>query len=259
MFYSERCRLLFVACPKTGTMSVHAALENIDPDGERFRIPLPDVVVDSASVNTDTLGHATAPELRAAMGDHNYRETTVFGFIRHPIEKLVSSYFFTRKQSLFIDSGSSSAGDRLRLLRLNVRRAFSVLAARLLPFSVWTVFFPMKTCSSYFVDSSGVIIVDYLGATDRLHHDLVAILNDIGLDTSAVEVPKLNKSIHSGAHTYVAKGGSLHRRLSKRYADDLKLYELVKSGYFKSAKAAILAEAQGMQPTTEEIQDHVEQ
>ena len=240
-------------------MSVHAALENIDPDGERFRIPLPDVVVDSTSVNTDTLGHATAPELRAAMGDHNYRAMTAFGFIRHPIEKLVSSYFFTRKQSLLADFGSSSAGDRLRLLRLSARRIFSVLAARLLPLSVWTVFFPMKTCSSYFVDSDGRIIVDYLGATDRLHSDLVAILDDVGLDTSAVEVPNLNKSVHSGAQSYVAEGGSLHRRLSKRYADDLKLYELVRSRYFKAGKETLLEEAQQTQPTTQEIQDHAEQ
>ena len=35
MFYSKKHKILFIASPKTGTVSVHDALEKLDPDGHR--------------------------------------------------------------------------------------------------------------------------------------------------------------------------------------------------------------------------------
>ena len=88
MFYSDRFGLLYVACTKTGSMSVHATLAELDPEGERFSISLPDRVVDLKSIAGDSLGHATASELRRAIGDENYQTITVFveGCRRHRID-----------------------------------------------------------------------------------------------------------------------------------------------------------------------------
>ena len=100
----------------------------------------------------------------------------------------------------------------------------------------------MKRCSSYFVDASGQIVVDYLGATHRLNSDLVEMLNDIGIDTSQLDVPRLNTSMHKQPHEYVRKGSFLHKVLSKRYENDARLFKLVEFGYFKSGKRVLFSD-----------------
>ena len=237
MFYSDRLKLLFVACPKTGSTSVEAILLQLDSEGERFRISLPDRTIDSTMVATDSLGHATALEFRQVLGDEHYRNMRVIGFVRDPIEKLVSTYYFTKKGRLLSVFDLKTPKSKLLLA---VKRVMTILAARLMPFSVWALFFPMKTCSSYFVDASDRIIVDYLGATHRLNTDLVEMLNDIGIDMSQFDVPRLNTSVHKQPDDYVRKGSFLHKVLSRRYKNDARLFKLVESGYFKSEKRALL-------------------
>ena len=241
MFYSDRLNLLFVACPKTGSTSVAATLLQLDSAGERFRISLPDRTIDSTMVATDSLGHATALEFRQVLGDEHYRNMRVIGFVRDPIEKLVSTYYFTKKGRLLSVFDLKTPKSKLLLAS---KRVMTILASRLMPFSVWALFFPMKTCSSYFVDASDDrIIVDYLGATHRLNSDLVEMLNDIGIDTSELNVPRLNTSVHKRPHEYVRKGSFLHKVLLRRYKNDARLFKLVGSGYFKSEKQVLLSDA----------------
>ena len=66
--------------------------------------------------------------------------------------------------------------------------------------------------------------------------DLVGMLNDIGIDTTQLDVPRLNTSVHKQPHDYVRKGSFLHKVLSRRYRNDARLFKLVESGYFKSEK-----------------------
>jgi hypothetical protein len=141
LFYSDRFNLLFVACPKTGSKSVEASLLQLDSKGERFRISLPDRIIDSSMVATDSLGHATALEFRQVLGDEHYQNIRVIGFVRDPIEKLVSSYYFTRKLPL---QGIFEIKTPKSKLLLASKRVMAILAARLMPFSVWALFFPMK-------------------------------------------------------------------------------------------------------------------
>lgn len=226
MFYSERLNLLFIASPKTGSTSVESFLLKLDPDGERFRISIEDRVIDSSHVKTDSLGHATAIEFKQVLGAVKFNSLRTFGFVRDPFEKVVSAYFFTRTGSLIGAFGIRTAKSKWRLVS---KRVVSILAARLLPFSVWAYLFPMKKCSDYFLNNAGRLMVDYLGATRRLNHDLQAILNDLDLDVGAVDVPHLNTSNHESVQKYLQKDGVLYRRLARKYADDLRLYELVKN------------------------------
>ena len=237
MFYSKSLNLLFVACPKTGSTSVEVTLLQLDAAGERYRISLPDHVIDSTMVATDSLGHATAPELRQVLGDENYEKLRVIGFVRDPIEKLVSSYYFTRRQRLRDIFTLKTPTSKLRLAS---KRIVTILAARLMPFSIWALLFPMKTSNSYFVDSTNQIIVDYLGATHRLNCDLIAILDEIGIDTSMLDVPRLNISQHKEVNEYVPKNSVLYKLLARRYSDDMILFKLVESAHFKSGKRARL-------------------
>ena len=239
MFYSDRLNLLFVACPKTGSTSIEASLLQLDPEGERFRIPLPDRTIDSTMVATDSLGHATALEFRHVLGDEHYQKMRVIGFVRDPIEKLVSTYCFTRKGRL--RSVFELKKKKSKLL-IAIKRVVTILAARLMPFPVWALLFPMKRCSSYFTDSTDRVIVDYLGATHRLNSDLIEILDDIGIDASRLDVPRLNTSVHKQPYEYVSKGGFLHKVLSNRFKNDVRLFELVESRYFKSERQVLSAD-----------------
>ena len=196
----------------------------LDPDGERFRITLDDRVIDSSCVETDSLGHATALEFEKVLGEERYNSLVSFGFIRHPIEKSVSAYFFARKGTYRSVFGIKSAKSRWRLIS---KRLVTLSLAKLLPFSIWALIFPMKRCSDYFLDGSGRIMVNYLGATNRLGADLQSILDSCCLDSIDQSVEHLNRSSHKKAEKYVADGGLIFRYLSKRYEDDIKLYSLV--------------------------------
>lgn len=233
MFFSKRLGLLFVAAPKTGSTSVEAYLLQIDPEGERFKITLGDQIIDSRHVASPSLGHATASELRQVLGPRAYESLNTFGFVRHPFEKLVSTYFFLQQGSfrsaLKVRSSKNRWGIMLRQLS-----GFSL--ARMLPFWLWARIWPMKKCSDYFVDDTGTLIVDYLGCTDRLGEDLDLILQAMGISPSSEVVPHINRSKHSNARNYIGAGG-LRRHLERKYREDIALFELVRDGYFKRGRA----------------------
>ena len=96
---------------------------------------------------------------------------------------------------------------------------------------------------SYFVDASGQIIVDYVGATHRLNGDLVEILNNMAIDSSELDVPRLNTSVHKKPNAYVRNGSFLHRYLLRRYRNDVRLFKLVESSCFKCEKRELLTNA----------------
>lgn len=228
MFYSENLNLLFIASPKTGSTSVQSILLDLDPKGERFTITLGDRVIDSSYVNSDSLGHATASEFREVLGPERYDALRTIGFVRDPIEKLVSAYFFTRKGSIRDVLNIRTAKSKWPLVS---KRIVAITLARLLPFTVWALVFPMKKCSDYFLDSQGNLIVDFLGSTSRLETDLAGILNDLKVQMDVQKIPHLNRSKHKKVEEYVAPEGILFKYLAKRYADDIRLSELVRNGY----------------------------
>lgn len=229
MFYSEKLGLLFIAAPKTGSTSVEAFLLKIDPMGERFRITLADRIIDSRHVKTPSLGHATSREFRRLLGPQHYNSLRTFGFVRHPFEKLVSTYFFIRQSSISSATKVRSPKNRWAIM---ARQILGILLARLLPFWLWARFWPMKKCSDYFLDDDGNLNVDYLGFTSRLSEDLVLILQDIGYQHTNDAVPHANQSKHSTALEYIGSG-RLRRYLQRRYQDDLALCELVKDRFFR--------------------------
>ena len=226
MFYSKHDNLLFIAAPKTGSTSVQQCLSALIPDGTRFRIDLPDRAITSTDVKTPSLGHAKAAEFREALGVKLYQELNVFGFVRDPIEKVVSSYFFTR-------SGKLRDAFKIRTEKskslMVARRIVAILGARILPLWLWSLVYRMRDCNSYFTDQDGNLIVDYLGSTGRLSSDLVKILDNMGHEVPKGLIPHTNTSRHRRPEDY--RFFSLWiPLLRRRYAADLELYKLVEDG-----------------------------
>lgn len=223
MFYSYENNLLFIAAPKTGSTSVEECLSELIQDGTRFRIDLPDRTITSAHVKTPSLGHAKASEFRDVLGSELYQQLKVFGFVRDPIKKVVSSYFFTRNGKL---SSSFSIRTENSKFVMVTRRIISILSARILPLWLWSLVYRMRDCNSYFTDGDENIIVDYLGATERLSSDLVEILDHLGHQVPKELIPHSNASSHrkSGDYWFFRLWIPY---LRKRYSGDVRLYKLV--------------------------------
>lgn len=221
MYYSKNLSLLFIASPKSGTKSVHKYLLKIDPDGERHSITLDNKKLTSQDMFYGVVGHARAWELKKALGDH-YNKLNVFGFVRHPFDKLISSYFFNK--SIKLTTAFKIKGKKKLFLR-KLRAFLSFLAPKILPIDIWALLFPMKTSRDYFFDQHGNRIVQYLGRTDHLNEDLVVILKEIGITHNA-NIPHINKSKHKSRSHYF-NNRWIKQYLNKKYSKDLELYRTV--------------------------------
>jgi hypothetical protein len=79
-----------------------------------------------------------------------------------------------------------------------------VIAAKLLPFSLWIYIYPYRSSSSYILDSSGKCIVTYVGATENLEDDLNKFLEEsnINKEGKRLEIIRSNTSNHNDYKEY---------------------------------------------------------
>jgi|AntRauTorckE5430_2_1112549.scaffolds.fasta_scaffold02667_3 hypothetical protein len=221
MYYSKKLSLLFIGSPKSGTRSVEKYLMKIDSAGENHSVTLDHKKITSKDMHFGVVGHARAWELKRAIGEDVYNQLQVLGLVRHPFDKLISSYFFNKKVNLL--SALSMKGEK-RMLTRKIKGLLSSLAPKILPIGIWALLFPMKTSYDYFFDRKGNRIVKYLGRTDHLNEDLFAILRNIGI-TSNLNIPHINQSQHKARDQYF-KNPWIEKTLAKKYSRDIELYDL---------------------------------
>lgn len=222
MFYSKTHNLLYIASPKSGSTSVEKYMLTIDETGETHSMTINGKKYKGDDVHFGIMGHARAWEICEAIGSDEYEKLQVFGFVRHPFDKLISSYHFNK--SISPVDALKIKGNR-RLLRRQINGFISRVSTQILPFSIWALIFPLKTSYEYFHDKSGNRIVEYLGRTDSLNDDLKIILNDIGID-AADKIPHVNRSEHKDWSHYL-KFRPIRKYLEKKYKKDILLYETV--------------------------------
>jgi len=230
LFFSDKKKILFIAAPKTGSTSVEDILTSRIQDGQRFKIALGERLITSKDVRSPSLGHAKAKEFRDVLGDKHYDDLTVFGFVRDPIEKVVSSYFFTRSGS--IRQAFSIKSEKARAPQI-MKRILAICSARVLPLSLWSLVYRMRSCADYFMDEDGMIIVDILGATHRLGSDLVEIMRNVEVDFSPDDVPHTNRSKHRYPNEYILFRFCIPL-LERRYKEDSQLFEKVRYRVWKN-------------------------
>ena len=173
MFHSKKHNLLFIASPKTGTVSIHEALQKIDPKGERNKITLKDRVIEGSDTEQGILGHARARELKKVIGEEKYSKVRTIAFLRNPYSKLVSSYFFIKNYKF---SDIFKIGGRKKLFKRRLNYFLSALIAKMFSFQVWAFIYPYRSNVSYVTDYDGNLIVKHLGRTEHLHNDFHLIM-----------------------------------------------------------------------------------
>lgn len=223
MFYSKKYNLLFIASPKSGSSSVENFFKKLDPDGENHGLTMSNKKITSKDMHYGIVGHARAWELKQAVGDEFYDKLRVIGMVRHPFDKLISSYYFSKKQNIF--KAFKIKGQK-KLISRKIKGFLSFLAPKLLPLNIWVLIFPMKTSHEYFFDKKGQRIVSYLGRTDYLSEDLKLILNKLQISTS-IKIPHINKTNHKSREDYF-KNKWVRNKLYKKYKKDIELYHQAK-------------------------------
>jgi hypothetical protein len=81
MFYSNKYKLLFIASPKTGTVSVHELPERLDPLGNRQLIKIGNKLITGKDLDQGIMDHARARELKKALGTNDYNSLDIMVFI----------------------------------------------------------------------------------------------------------------------------------------------------------------------------------
>jgi hypothetical protein len=216
MFFSKKYNLLFIASPKTGTVSIHEALEKLDSSGERTKIVMDNKVITSNDVDQGTIGHARAREIKKALGVEDFNKLNTIVFIRNPYSKLVSSYFFNKTNNL--SHAFNMKGNKHKLKR-SVNYFLTTLFAKVLPFKIWAIFYPYRSNLSYLTDYDGSLIVKYIGRTEYLNQDFHNIMESLDIDVKHIQVGKSNTSSHKSEHHYFKSNWFKNKMYIKMKAD----------------------------------------
>jgi hypothetical protein len=200
MFHSNKNNLLVISIPKTASSSIERALlEYYGLDGQIHGLIINGVEYKSESFSQGTIGHARAKEFKAVLGDKEYNKLITIAFLRNPYAKLVSAYHFTKSNPIF-----TKHKGKKKWLKRTMSYTLGVLAAKLLPFSLWIYIYPYRSSSSYILDSSGKCIVTYVGSTENLEDDLNKFLEEpnIHKEGKKLEIRRLNTSKHNDYKEY---------------------------------------------------------
>ena len=209
MIISPQNKYIYLACPKTGTMSVERFLIEQDPTAFRNEITINNELIKFA-------GHATVKSIKEKL-QTDFKKYQVIGFVRHPYSRIVSSYFFYKK-----GGKTFSINPRKRGLIHNLR----YLSAKMLPFKIWALVYPYKSNKEFFIDDKSAIIVQYIGLFENLSDDLEKIAKNLNLTFDFSKLKKINKSNHRPVDDYF-KNSFFRKLINLKIKEDLKFYKSI--------------------------------
>ena len=210
MIISEQNKYIYLACPKTGTVSTEKFLLEQDPSAFRNKIIIAEKLLTFR-------GHETAKNIKDKL-QNDFNKYKVIGFVRDPYSRLVSSYFFYKKKGK-----SVSINTRKRGLMHNLR----YLSAKILPFSIWALVYPYKSNKEFFVDDKNETIVQHIGLFESLNKDFEQILRNLDLNFDIAKIKKLNKSNHALVNTFF-KNRFFKKLINLKVREDLEFYNSIK-------------------------------
>lgn len=205
MIISTEKKYIFVAVPKTGTTSIQRFLLKQDPTARRNTVEI-------GGEKIRFRDHATAQTIAETLGD-DFSQYRVFGFIRAPHARLVSSYHFYKNGRPITPNNSNPLPTRIR-----------IWFARLIPFKVWALLYPYKSNVEFLLDEHGKELVTHIGIFENLGEDLKKILQDLQLDIDMTQLPHTNKSKHRNEEQYF-NAAWFRKLLMPKIRQDLEFYQ----------------------------------
>lgn len=202
--------------PKTGSQTIRDFLLKYDPtaqwnyfeiNGKRVFIP----------------EHATAKEIKDKIGQI-YNEYDVIAFIREPLSKVVSVYFFYKGGKII----GTIKGKKSR----KIQNIINILLARILPFKLFALLKQVRTNYSYLCDDQGVVIVNHVGRTEFLNADIERIIKklDLPFDTSLLQTKNVSK--YDRNKDYIGNG-IFRNLLERKYSKDVNFYKSLNEKFVK--------------------------
>lgn len=183
MIISLKKKYIYIAVPKTGTTSIQKLLLANDPSARKNSVEIDEVIYRFEE-------HYTAKRIKQVLGDH-YASFQVFGFIRNPYSRVVSSYYFYKNGEPITSGSQNPWPARLR-----------IALARVMPFKLWCLIYPYKSNLEHLVDSQGQSIVTYIGTFENLREDLKTILKKIQVNIDIDKLIHSNQSKHENEDKY---------------------------------------------------------
>jgi hypothetical protein len=195
MIVSHKYKFIFIATPKTGTTSIHRALQ-------RYVSNDSDIVIDQTIAGK----HQTALTIKKKLPQEQWDSYFKFGFVRNPFDWIASWYNFRSRNEL-----SDSRHPKHHRWTGNI--SFEEFVTN-----------PTELVNSpgdYIIDLQGKIIVDFVGKYENLDHDFGYICNRLGLPH--IQLPSLNIS-KKNTNPYKMYTPSAWTAVESRFKRDLMLF-----------------------------------
>ena len=209
MIISVENKYLFIEVPKTGSTTIRRFLlahdktavfnQLIDKNGNWRKVPT----------------HISARRVKNILKDR-FIDYEVFGFIRHPFSKVVSSYFFYKngRAKKRVQSGNAP-------WHITARVYFAIL----IPLNLWIVLYPSRSSYEFILDKNGTVLLDFIGLQEKLEDNFKDFLIKKRLSFYDLPIGKHNVgdykdetiNLNSWSKTYI----------KWRFQKDFKLYNEV--------------------------------
>lgn len=225
MLMSRDRKFVFVEVPKTGTSAIAKRLLEIDPALERDIVYLDDgqrILVDST--------HTSAAKLRRMLGESS-DEYTFIGFIRDPIDTIVSKYYYYKV---------GRVKDDIRGERRTMGRVIRHLSTRVLPLHLWILLYPYKGLANFITDQDGELCLDIVGNFHSLESNFHDIFIEFGYGSKELVLRQTNATQYASPSGYLFRAfATLSLRLYARRDKALFRSVMVDGGPYYSDKQKI--------------------
>lgn len=207
MIASQKHKYIFISVPKTGSQTIRDFLLKYDETAQWNFLTLEDKEVRIRE-------HATALEIKNSLGEF-YNDYAVIAFIREPLSKTISAYFFYKGQQVK-DVLKRKTDKRLSTL-------VNVIIAKLLPYKIYALVKPVLQNHQYLCDEKGKVIVQNVGRTEFLKEDFAAMIDllKLPLDINLLESRNLSK--YDRKKDYIGSGW-FKNNLIRKYKQDVDFY-----------------------------------
>jgi hypothetical protein len=210
---SHQLKLIFVHIPRTGGTSIESALGLLgdwrqeDLTSMYGMITSPDLKHRIRA--TAFLQHLTADEIGnlLPLEFHVYHR---FAFVRNPWDRMVSIY---ARMDPHMQASAESAGLKL------IGTSFNEFLERTGDFE----HVHLAPQHRFVMDTTGQLVVDFLGRFEHLTADFAAICQRVGLQSS---LPHRNASVRSDYRAYY-NDDYARKTVERRYGDDIERFRYV--------------------------------